>query len=38
MGGVRIEDVVVITKDGAENLTTVGKEVDWLESVASGEA
>lgn len=38
VGGVRIEDVVVITKHGAENLTTVGKEVDWLEGVASGKA
>ncbi|KAF8316368.1 Creatinase/aminopeptidase [Clavulina sp. PMI_390] len=37
VGGVRIEDVVTITVDGVENLTTVGKEVEWLEAVASGE-
>jgi len=36
VGGVRIEDVVTITANGAENLTTVGKEVDWLEAVSSG--
>ncbi|KAG9078840.1 hypothetical protein FS749_009097 [Ceratobasidium sp. UAMH 11750] len=38
VGGVRIEDVVVITEDGCENLTTVGKDVDWIERLASGEA
>ncbi len=36
MGGVRIEDVVVVTKDGCENLTTVGREIDWIEGVCSG--
>lgn len=36
VGGIRIEDVVVITENGAENLTTVGKDVDWLEAVAGG--
>lgn len=38
MGGVRLEDVVVITPTGAENLTTVGKEVDWVEAISSGTA
>ncbi|KAG8932912.1 hypothetical protein FRC02_000339 [Tulasnella sp. 418] len=36
VGGVRIEDVLLITEDGSENLTTVGKDVDWLEKVCSG--
>ena len=37
VGGVRIEDVVLITLDGAENLTTVRSDVDWIEGVCSGE-
>ena len=37
VGGVRIEDVVVITKDGYENLTTVRSDVEWVEGVCSGE-
>jgi Xaa-Pro dipeptidase len=39
VGGVRIEDVVLITdnEDGYENLTKVGKSVEWLEGVCSGE-
>ena len=36
VGGVRIEDVVLITPEGAENLTTVGSGVDWVEGVCSG--
>ena len=38
VGGVQIEDVLLITDDGSENLTTVGKEVDWIEMVCSGAA
>ncbi|KAG8743391.1 hypothetical protein FRC10_012117 [Ceratobasidium sp. 414] len=38
VGGVRIEDVVVITENACENLTTVGKDVDWIERLSSGEA
>ena len=37
VGGVRIEDVVLITKDGYENLTTVRSDLDWLEQVCAGE-
>jgi Xaa-Pro dipeptidase len=36
VGGVRIEDVVLITPDGAENFTTVRSDVDWIEEVCSG--
>ncbi|GBE85793.1 Probable Xaa-Pro aminopeptidase [Sparassis crispa] len=36
VGGVRIEDVVVITKDGYKNLTTVRSDTDWIEAVCSG--
>ncbi|MEX0593478.1 MAG: aminopeptidase P family protein [Balneolaceae bacterium] len=31
-GGIRIEDNLVVTKEGAENLTTVPKDVDEIES------
>jgi len=36
VGGVRIEDVVMITPDGAENLTKVRSDVEWIEGVCSG--
>ena len=36
VGGVRIEDVVLITKDGCENSMTVEKEISWIEGVCSG--
>lgn len=36
VGGVRIEDVVTVTEDGCENLTTIGREVDWVEKACSG--
>ncbi|KAH8105382.1 Creatinase/aminopeptidase [Cristinia sonorae] len=36
VGGVRIEDVVLITKDGYRNLTTVRSDVDWVEGLCSG--
>jgi len=37
VGGVRIEDVVLITDAGYENFTTVRSDVDWVEGVCSGE-
>jgi len=37
VGGVRIEDVVLITDTGYENFTTVRSDVDWVEGVCSGE-
>jgi Xaa-Pro aminopeptidase len=27
IGGIRIEDMVVVTKSGCENLTTIGKGI-----------
>jgi Xaa-Pro dipeptidase len=33
VGGVRIEDNLLITKDGCENLTTAIKEVDEIEKI-----
>lgn len=37
MGGVRIEDDVLITETGCENLTKVQSGVDWIERVCAGE-
>ena len=37
VGGVRIEDVIMITKDGYHNFTTVRSDVEWVEGVCSGE-
>jgi Xaa-Pro dipeptidase len=38
VGGVRIEDVVVVREEGCENLTEVGREVDWIEKACGGGA
>ena len=37
VGGVRIEDVILIMKVGHENLTTVRSDTEWIEKVCSGE-
>jgi len=36
VGGVRIEDVVVVRDGQCENLTTVGREREWIEKMCSG--
>jgi Xaa-Pro dipeptidase len=36
VGGVRIEDVVVVRQGQCENLTTVGREREWIEKMCSG--
>ena len=37
VGGIRIEDNILITENGAENLTMVRSETAWIESVCAGE-
>lgn len=37
VGGVRIEDVIVVRADKCENLTTIGRDRDWIERACSGE-
>ncbi|TGO47330.1 hypothetical protein BOTNAR_0531g00020 [Botryotinia narcissicola] len=36
VGGVRIEDNILITKDGYDNLTTVVKDVEEMEKIING--
>jgi len=36
VGGVRIEDNILITKDGYENLTTAIKDVTEMEELING--
>jgi len=36
VGGVRIEDNILVTKDGFENLTTAVKDVDEMEKLIKG--
>ena len=37
-GGVRIEDDVIVTKDGAESMTDVPRTVDDIEQVMAGKS
>ena len=37
VGGVRIEDDILVKEDGYENLTTVGKSVDYIEAAVNAE-
>ncbi|KJA20087.1 hypothetical protein HYPSUDRAFT_43740 [Hypholoma sublateritium FD-334 SS-4] len=37
VGGVRIEDDIIITDTGYKNLTTVRSDVEWIESVCAGD-
>lgn len=36
VGGIRIEDNILITKDGYDNLTTAIKDVDEMERIING--
>jgi len=38
VGGVRIEDNILVTKDGSENLTETPKEVEEMERLINGDA
>jgi Xaa-Pro dipeptidase len=38
VGGIRIEDAVVVRPGGVENLTTVGRDREWVEAVCQGDA
>jgi Xaa-Pro dipeptidase len=35
VGGVRIEDDILVTKDGFRNLTTAPKKIPWLDAIPS---
>lgn len=37
-GGVRIEDDVILTKDGAESMTDVPRTIDDIEQVMAGKS
>lgn len=35
-GGIRIEDNIIVTKDGVLNLTDCPKEIDEIEAIMAG--
>ena len=36
-GGVRIEDMVVVTEEGIEQITTIPRDIDSVEAICRGE-
>lgn len=36
VGGIRIEDTILVTKNGYENLTIIPKDIEWIEKTITG--
>ena len=37
VGGIRIEDTILVTENGHENLTIIPKDIKWIEKTINGE-